>query len=63
MAKFKQVNWGGDTIWLDIEKVLYIYQPGEKEDPEQTVVKLATGDTMTLDENYEELLSDWEITA
>ena len=61
MANFRCVNWDGDTIWLDIDKVLYIYQPGEEDDPTKTVVKLVTGETMTLSENYEELLEDWGI--
>lgn len=61
MANFRCVNWDRDTIWLDIDKVLYIYQPGEKDDPTKTVVKLVTGETMTLSENYQELLEDWDI--
>lgn len=61
MAQFRCVNWEGDTIWLDIEKVLYIYQPGKKDNPEQTVVKLVTGEVLKLDENYHELLEDWGI--
>lgn len=61
MANFKQVNFGKDTIWLDIDKVLYFYEPGEKDDTEQTVVKLVTGEIITLDENYADLLEDWGI--
>ena len=61
MAKFRCVNYDGDTLWLDIEKVLYFYQPSEDEDPMKTVVKLVNGEVMTLDENYEELLEDWGI--
>ncbi len=61
MANFKQVNFGKDTIWLDIDKVLYFYVPGEKDDPGQTVVKLVTGEIITLDENYADLLEDWGI--
>lgn len=61
MANFKQVNFGKDTIWLDIDKVLYFYEPDEKDDPGQTVVKLVTGEIITLDENYADLLEDWGI--
>lgn len=61
MANFKQVNFGNDTIWLDIDKILYFYQPGEKDDPEQTVVKLVTGEVITLGENYADLLEEWGI--
>ena len=61
MSKFRFVNYDGHTIWLDIEKVLYICQANDDEDQMQTVIKLVTGDVMTLDENYEELLEDWGI--
>lgn len=61
MANFKQVNFGNDTIWLDIDKILYFYQPGEKDDPGQTVVKLVTGEVITLGENYADLLEEWGI--
>ncbi len=61
MAKFRRVNYDGHTIWLDIEKVIYIYQANDDKDQMQTVIKLVTGDIMTLDENYEELLEDWGI--
>lgn len=61
MAKFRCVNYDGHTIWLDIEKVIYIYQANDDEDQMKTVIKLVTGDIMTLDENYEELLEDWGI--
>lgn len=61
MAKFRCVNYDGYTLWLDIEKVMYLYQPNEDDDPNQTIIKLVTGELMTLDENYEELLEDWGI--
>lgn len=61
MAKFRCVNYDGYTIWLDIEKVLYICQANDDEDQMQTVIKMVTGDIMTLNENYEELLEDWGI--
>ena len=61
MANFRCVNYDGNTIWLDIEKVLYICQANDDEDQMQTVIKLVNGDVMTLDENYEELLEDWGI--
>ena len=61
MAKFRCVNYDGYTLWLDIEKVMYLYQPNEYDDPNQTIIKLVTGELMTLDENYEELLEDWGI--
>ena len=61
MANFRCVNYDGNTIWLDIEKVLYICQANDDEDQMQTVIKLVYGDVMTLDENYEELLEDWGI--
>ena len=61
MAKFRCVNYDGYTLWLDIEKVMYLYQPNEDDDPNQTIIKRVTGELMTLDENYEELLEDWGI--
>ena len=61
MAKFRCVNYDGHTLWLDIEKVMYLYQPNEDDDPNQTIIKIVTGELMTLDENYEELLEDWGI--
>ena len=61
MAKFKQVNFDDHTIWLDVDKVMYFYQPNEDDDQNQTVVKLVNGDIITLDENYEDLLEDWGI--
>ena len=63
MANFKCVNWDGNTIWLDIEKVLYIRQPSDSDNQMRTTVKLITGDYMTLDENYQELLEDWGILS
>lgn len=61
MAKFRCVNYDDHTLWLDIEKVMYLYQPNDDDEPNQTVIKLVTGELMTLDENYEELLEDWGI--
>lgn len=61
MANFKQVNYDAHTIWLDVDKIICIYQPNEDDDQMQTVIKLVNGEVMTLDENYEELLADWEI--
>ena len=61
MSNFRCVTYDGHTIWLDIEKVIYICQANDDEDQMQTVIKLVTGDVMTLDENYEELLEDWGI--
>lgn len=61
MAKFRCVNYDGHTLWLDIEKVMYLSQPDKEDDPNQTIIKLVTGEFMTLDENYEELLEDWGI--
>lgn len=61
MANFKQVNYDDHTIWLDVDKVMYFYEPGEKDDQGQTVVKLVTGEIITLDEYYAELLEDWGI--
>lgn len=63
MANFKCVNWDGNTIWLDIEKVLYLRQPSDSDNQMRTTVKLITGDYMTLDENYQELLEDWGILS
>lgn len=63
MANFKCVNWDGNTIWLDIEKVLYLRQPSDSDNQMRTTVKLITGDYMTLDENYLELLEDWGILS
>ena len=63
MANFKCVNWDGNTIWLDIEKVLYLRQPSDSDNQMRTIVKLITGDYMTLDENYQELLEDWGILS
>lgn len=63
MAKFRCVNYDGYTVWLDIEKVLCIYQPGDDDDPMKTAIKLVNGEVMTLDENYEELLTDWGILS
>ena len=40
---------------------MYLYQPNEDDDPNQTIIKRVTGELMTLDENYEELLEDWGI--
>lgn len=62
MAKFKQVNYDDHTIWLDVDKVMYICQPNDEDERGQTVVKLVTGEVMTLDEDYEELLEDWGVT-
>ena len=61
MANFKQVNYDDHTIWLDVDKVMYFYQPNDNDEPNETVVKLITGEIITLDENYEELLADWDI--
>ena len=63
MANFKCVNWDGNTIWLDIEKVLYLRQPSDSDNQMRTIVKLITGEYMTLDENYQELLEDWGILS
>ena len=63
MANFKCVNWDGNTIWLDIEKVLYLRQPSDSDNQMRTTVKLITGDYMTLYENYQELLEDWGILS
>ena len=63
MANFKQVNYDDHTIWLDVDKVMYFYQPNDNDEPNETVVKLITGEIITLDENYEELLADWDIIA
>ena len=63
MANFKCVNWDGNTIWLDIEKVLYLRQPSDSDNHMRTTIKLVTGDYMTLDENYQELLEDWGILS
>ena len=63
MANFKCVNWDGNTIWLDIEKVLYLRQPSDSDNQMRTTVKLITGDYMILDENYQELLEDWGILS
>ena len=63
MANFKQVNYDNHTIWLDVDKVMYFYQPNDDDEPNETVVKLITGEIITLDENYEELLADWDIIA
>lgn len=63
MANFKCVNWDGNTIWLDIEKVLYLRQPSDSDNQMRTTIKLVTGDYMTLDENYQELLEDWGILS
>ena len=57
------MNWDGNTIWLDIEKVLYLRQPSDSDNQMRTIVKLITGDYMTLDENYQELLEDWGILS
>lgn len=48
-------------IWLNVDKVMYFYQPNDDDEPNETVVKLITGEIITLDENYEELLADWDI--
>lgn len=61
MANFKQVNYGDHTIWLDVDKVIYFYQPNDDEKQNETVVKLVTGEIITLSEYYEELLEDWGI--
>lgn len=61
MAKFKQVNYGDHTIWLDVDKVMYFYQPNDNEEQNETVVKLITGEIITLSEYYEDLLEDWGI--
>ena len=63
MANFKCVNWDGNTIWLDIEKVLYLRQPSDSDNQMRTTIKLVTGEYMTLDENYQELLEDWGILS
>ena len=63
MANFKCVNWDGNTIWLDIEKVLYLRQPSDSDNQMRTTIKLVTGDYMTLDENYQELLEDWGVLS
>ena len=62
MANYKQVNVGNETIWLDIDKVLYIIEPADKCSME-TRIRLITGDTLTLSENCEELLEDWGIIS
>ena len=61
MANFKQVNYDDHTIWLDVDKVMYFYQPNDDDEPNETVVKLITGEIITLDDNYAELLADWDI--
>lgn len=61
MANFKQVNYGDHTIWLDVDKVMYFYQPNDDEEQNETVVKLITGEIITLSEYYEDLLEDWGI--
>lgn len=58
MANFKQVNYGDHTIWLDVDKVMYFYQPNDDEEQNETVVKLITGEIITLSEYYEDLLED-----
>lgn len=63
MANFKCVNWDGKTIWIDIEKVLYLRQPSDSDNQMRTTIKLVTGEYMTLDENYQELLEDWGILS
>ena len=57
------MNWDGNTIWLDIEKVLYLRQPSDSDNQMRTTIKLVTGEYMTLDENYQELLEDWGILS
>ena len=63
MANFKCVNWDGKTIWIDIEKVLYLRQPSDSDNQMRTTIKLVTGEYMTFDENYQELLEDWGILS
>lgn len=57
MATFREVNIVGETIWLNIENVVWI---GKTEDG-KTPVKIVSGDIVQVVEDREEFLSDWDV--
>lgn len=60
MANFKQVNFDGKTVWLNIDNVLWV-EKQEDRNLMSTNVMLVGGTEIEIDEDYEELLEDWGI--
>ena len=60
MANFKQVNFDGKTVWLNIDNVLWV-EKQEDRNLMSTNVRLVGGTEIEIDEDYEELLEDWGI--
>lgn len=60
MANFKQVNFDGKTVWLNIDNVLWV-EKQEDQNLMSTNVMLVGGTEIEIDEDYEELLEDWGI--
>lgn len=60
MANFKQVNFDGKTVWLNIDNVLWVKKQ-EDQNLMSTNVMLVGGTEIEIDEDYEELLEDWGI--
>ena len=60
MANFKQVNFDGKTLWLNIDNVLWV-EKQEDQNLMSTNVMLVGGTEIEIDEDYEELLEDWGI--
>lgn len=56
MATFKCINIDGATLYLNIEKVVWV---GETDEDGVTPVRIDTGETLKILEDRDEMLEDW----